>query len=296
MIAEVHQKIHGELNFKDAHIERESLLDAPLVFGVIIAVDHRNAELAQHPNARSGAPVYCRLQQWHKNQLRDNERKGGERHPWIDVDQIGENRAHDAGLQQRLRDTLTDKPADRLDLGDDHRDCNRLGFGGRGGGCRSLDDRMHPPAQIAFGPLADPAAVNIEYKLGTALDQHDAGIASAQPHDPGIGAVLDKVVDDPTLQFQRDDLEEGDDTRQHQQRQLMRRTGGEHIPVDIARQPAIGWRSEILEPARDARHAEIFRRGRARGKMIQVKPPVGLKFARLSGFSQTLRCCRQISG
>jgi hypothetical protein len=45
------------------------------------------------------------------------------------------------------------------------------------------------------------------------LDDDYPCISGAQPYNPGIGAVLDEVVDDPPLQFERHDLKERDDTR-----------------------------------------------------------------------------------
>jgi hypothetical protein len=88
VITEVHQEIHGKFYFEDAHIKRESPLDPAIVLGVVIAVDHRDAEPAQHLDARPGAAVHHGLQRRHKNQLWDEERDSGERHPRVDVYQI----------------------------------------------------------------------------------------------------------------------------------------------------------------------------------------------------------------
>ena len=67
--------------------------------------------------------------------------------------------------------------------------------------------------------------------------------------------MLDEIVDNPALQFERDDFQQSDATRQYQQRQLMQAARGEHIAIDIARQPTRGHRGEFLQPSRNARHA-----------------------------------------
>jgi hypothetical protein len=77
---------------------------------------------------------------------------------------------------------------------------------------------VHPPPQIAGGSLADPAPVDVEHELGTALHEHGAGIDRGKRDDRPILAMLDQVVDDPALQFQRHDFEQKHrDGQQHEE-------------------------------------------------------------------------------
>jgi hypothetical protein len=80
---------------------------------------------------------------------------------------------------------------------------------------------MHPPAQIAFGPFPNPAAVDVEHKLGAALDEDHPGITGAQPDHPGIRAMLDEIIDNSALQFERHYFEQGDTSGQRHQHYLM---------------------------------------------------------------------------
>jgi hypothetical protein len=75
---------------------------------------------------------------------------------------------------------------------------------------------MDAAAQVAHGALADPATINVEAEFGAALDEHNTGIDRAQDNNPAVRAVLDQVVDDPALQFERDDFhkENADGQRQ----------------------------------------------------------------------------------
>ncbi len=81
---------------------------------------------------------------------------------------------------KRLRDALADETTDRLDFGDDHRDRDPLSFDCGRGRVRSLNKGVNPPPQVALGPLADPAAIDVERELGPALDKYNAGIDRAQ--------------------------------------------------------------------------------------------------------------------
>jgi hypothetical protein len=47
--------------------------------------------------------------------------------------------------------------------------------------------------------------------------------------------VLDKIVDDPALQFERDDFKQKDADRQRQQKELVQPARPEHIAEDVAR-------------------------------------------------------------
>jgi transposase len=71
------------------------------------------------------------------------------------------------------------------------------------------------------GALPDPAAIDVEDELDSALDEHDRGIDRTQQDHPAIRTVFDEVVDDSALQFERDYFEKKDRDRQHQEQQLM---------------------------------------------------------------------------
>jgi hypothetical protein len=55
---------------------------------------------------------------------------------------------------------------------------------------RRLDDGPDSPAEIALGALADPTAIDVERKLGSALYQDDAGIDGAQDNHQVIVPVF----------------------------------------------------------------------------------------------------------
>src|SRR6516165_2781286 len=236
MTAEVHQEVHSKFEPKDPHVEDKDPVDALLVGAEVSIglVDHVDPELAQYPDAGSGAPVHRRLHQRNKEELGDEESERAERHPWVEMNEIGKHREQDAALEQRLGYALADEPADGLDFRDDHRDRDPLRIGGWGGGGRYLDDRVYASAQVADGALADPAPIHVEDELGPALDEHDTGIDRAQDDDPAVGTVLDQVVDDPALQFERDDFYQKDADGQRQEQQLMRSAGRHHIAEDAA--------------------------------------------------------------
>ena len=93
---------------------------------------------------------------------------------------------------------------------------------------------MNSPAQVAYRALADPAAINVEAELDPALHEHDTRINRAKDDDPAVRAVLDEVVDDPTLQLERSDFYEEDADGQRQEQQLMHPAGRQHIAEDAA--------------------------------------------------------------
>jgi hypothetical protein len=68
--------------------------------------------------------------------------------------------------------------------------------------------------------------------------------------------VLDEIVDNPALQFDRDDLQQSDAACQQQQCQLMHPARGEHIAIDIARQPTRGGGREFPQPSRNSHRAK----------------------------------------
>ena len=70
------------------------------------------------------------------------------------------------------------------------------------------DQEMHPASQIAGRALADPGAINIDDELDAALHQSGADIDGAELDDPPKIPVLDEIVDDPALQFERHDFEQ----------------------------------------------------------------------------------------
>ena len=111
MTAKIHQEVHCEFETKDPHVEGKGPVDPPLVGAEVSIglVDHADPELAQNPDAGSGAPVDRRLHQRDEEKLRDEERDCAERHPRVEMDRIGEHGEQDAGLQQRFGDACTDK-------------------------------------------------------------------------------------------------------------------------------------------------------------------------------------------
>ena len=62
-----------------------------------------DSELAQHLDTGATALSYGPLQQRHENEVRHEDRESRERHPWIEVNYIGEHGEQDACLQQGLR-------------------------------------------------------------------------------------------------------------------------------------------------------------------------------------------------
>jgi hypothetical protein len=68
VVADIHQEVHRKLELKDPHVKREGLFYPPvvgaaaLVIGAAISPDHRNAELAEHSDAGSCAPIDRGLQ------------------------------------------------------------------------------------------------------------------------------------------------------------------------------------------------------------------------------------------
>jgi hypothetical protein len=53
--------------------------------------------------------------------------------------------------------------------------------------------------------------------------------------------VLDQIVDDPALQFERDDFEQKDADCQRQQQKLVETARTQHIEEDTARQRTAGF-------------------------------------------------------
>ena len=94
---------------------------------------------------------------------------------------------------------------------------------------------MHPAAEIADRALADPTAIDIEDELGASLHSNGAGIDGAQDDDEPILAVLDEVVDDPALQFERHDLEQEHHDGQHHQERLVPAARRQHIAEYVIR-------------------------------------------------------------
>jgi len=154
--------------------------------------------------------------------------------------------------QERLRDALANETTDRLDFGDDHRNRDPLRFDCGRGRVRSLNKGVNPPPQVALGPLADPAAIDVQRQLGPALDENDAGIDRAQADHPRKRAVLDQIVDDPALQFERDNFEQKDADRQGQQKELVQPARPQHIAEDIGRQRSRRGGIEFMDPGDDA--------------------------------------------
>ena len=134
MVGKIHQEIHSELQSEDSHVEFEYTFD-PTILGQGVAgwVDDADPELAQYLDTRTTALIDRPLQQRHKNELRQEDRKSRERHPWIEVDRIGEHGKQDACLQQGLGDALSNEAANRLHFDDDHCHGDALRLGRRGG-------------------------------------------------------------------------------------------------------------------------------------------------------------------
>jgi hypothetical protein len=122
---------------------------------------------------------------------------------------------------------------------------------------------VYPPAQVADGSLADPAAIDVENELGPALGEHNTGIDRAQDNDPAVSAALDEVVDDPALQLEWGDLYQKDADRQRQKHQLMHPAGRQHIAEDAARQLVGRNGPELADPSCEAHRSEIRRSWRA---------------------------------
>ena len=108
-----------------------------------------------------------------------------------------------------------------------------------------------------IGALADPAAIDVEAELGSALNEHDPGIDRAEDDHPAIGTVFDEVVDDAALQLERDDFEEKDADGQRHEQQLVCPAGRQHIAEDAARQFVRRGGAELAGPGGDAHRAEI---------------------------------------
>jgi hypothetical protein len=69
------------------------------------------------------------------------------------------------------------------------------------------------PAQIPRRILANPAAVDVEAKLGRALNENGASIGRAQ-HDHELKwPLFDQVVDRAAFDFQRNDFKQKSDDR-----------------------------------------------------------------------------------
>jgi hypothetical protein len=63
--------------------------------------------------------------------------------------------------------------------------------------------------------------------------------------------VLDQIVDDPALQFKRDNFEQKYADRQRQQRKLVQTARPEHIAENTARQGIGGGGIELMDPVDD---------------------------------------------
>src|SRR5437763_5335137 len=100
VVTEVHQKIHGELELEDAHIELKDALDRPgvdaLAAVVLGGLDDADAEPTQHLNARRRALDDRLLHQGHEHQLGHKDRDRDERHPEVEMDHVGQHGQHHA--------------------------------------------------------------------------------------------------------------------------------------------------------------------------------------------------------
>src|SRR5580700_3123883 len=64
--------------------------------------------------------------------------------------------------------------------------------------------------------------------------------------------MLNQIVDDAALQFERDNFEQKDADRQRQQNDLVQPARAEHIAEDIARQRSRRGDIEFMDPGDDA--------------------------------------------
>jgi hypothetical protein len=69
--------------------------------------------------------------------------------------------------------------------------------------------------------------------------------------------VLDQIVDDPPLQFERNDFYQRDADGQRHQEQLMYRARRRHIAEDAARQRARRGGIEFVDPGPDAHRVQL---------------------------------------
>jgi hypothetical protein len=140
-------------------------------------------------------------------------------------------------VKQRLGKTAADETSDRLDFRHDH--CSPDPAVLRSRRNRRCRPRIsdHVPAQIPRCILANPAAVDVEAKLGRTLNQNGAGIGRAQHYHELKWPFFDQVVDDAALYFQRNDFKQKSDDRQTDQRNLVSPADREDIAKEIGRQP-----------------------------------------------------------
>ena len=71
--------------------------------------------------------------------------------------------------------------------------------------------------------------------------------------------MLDQIIDDPALQFERDDFEQKHAYCQRHQKKLMQRARPQHIAEDVARQLARRSGGECLDPGDDAHRPKTIR-------------------------------------
>lgn len=78
--------------------------------------------------------------------------------------------------------------------------------------------------------FADPGAIDVHPELDTPFGKGDRGVGEREPHNGPDGPVLDGVVDDAPLQFERNGAEQEYRHREQAQRELVPRAD----PPDIA--------------------------------------------------------------
>ena len=149
------------------------MLRDALPVGALLALEHAlgglgddvGAKPPHHLDARLGAPVDRVLHQRHERALRHEQRQRDQRHPRLQVDQIGEDADQYAAMQHRLRHAGRDEEADRVGFGQDDRDADAFLGGGVGLGVAQRRGEG-VEAQAPARRLADRVAIDVPGELG----------------------------------------------------------------------------------------------------------------------------------
>ena len=240
------------------------------------ALDDIAAHPAQRLDAVLGAAVDGLLHGRHEQCLRQQVTDAQHQCPRFQPGHVPHDAQQDAGLQQRLGDRHADEAADRLGLGHRH--------GGMGAGCVGFAmlgglDILQGLAQGAHCILAHPAAIDVQHHLQDLLEQGDAGIGDGQPHDGFGRAILDGVVDDPSLKFEGNAAQAKYGGRQDGERDLMAARAVDHVTHDRPWQRApVHGRKTLSQRSRSG--GTTFRPAKLSSRAQRGTFPVALKVPR----------------
>lgn len=192
------------------------------------------ADVSQNANARLDALIDRELHSRHEDQLRREHKEAGHGDLGLQKDHAAKHAEENVALQQRLRHARSDEATNRFDLGEDERNLDVLRF--RMGCARGRAHcNVNRIAQLPDCILADPGAVDAHHQLDSFFGKGDARVADCEPDDRCDGALIDGVIDDPSLELERRGAQQGHDDGQRRERKLM----AQGIAADVAED---GWR------------------------------------------------------